>query len=340
MHALVTGATGFLGSHLARRLVDQGHSVRVLVRPTSDRSRLDGLAVEPAVGDVTDRVSVATAMRDIDVVFHAAAYVEMGAPDPGAMHRVNVEGTANVLGQAADDDVIAVHVSSVTALGPTGPTPVDETWWNPDEPVVAYEKTKRAAHELARSLVAEGARVRIGMPGGIYGADDDSSMAQLIRAFVSYPTPVGYMPELVQSLVNVDDCADALVAMAETGDDGDEYLLCADAVTFRQWFEAIAAGAGRRPPFTYVPTNVVRWSARPAAAVTRTLRRNPDLVVETVEMATRHQAFSGDKARRLLGWTTRPLGEGMAEMAHAIRVDNVQRRARRRAARRLSYRRR
>jgi dihydroflavonol-4-reductase len=316
-NALVTGASGFLGARVARALCDRGHQVRVLLRPTSDRRRLEGLDVEIVQGDVTDADSVARALGGADMVFHAAGLVVLGA-DRDRMHDVNVVGTRNVIGQAADQGMLGVHVSSVTALGPTGPDPVDESWWNPAEPVVAYEATKRQAHLEVRRLAAEGKPVRIGVPGGIYGIGDDSSMATLIETFVKYPTPVGYMPELVQSLVNVDDCADALVRIAELGADGDEFVISADCVTFREWFEAIAAGARRRPPVAYVPTRLVRWSGPPAAAVLRWARRNPDLVLETLAIATRHSAFSGQRARRELGWTPRPLTVGMAEVAAAI----------------------
>ena len=222
-------------------------------------------------GDVTDRVFGRGGRDGVDVVYHCAAFVELGR-DRTQMQRVNVDGTRHVLEAAAEQGATAVHVSSVAALGPTGPTPVDEQWWAPQEPSVAYEATKRAAHVIARELAAGGASVRIGIPGGIYGYGDTSSMARLIEAFTSYPTPVGYMPELVQSLVNVDDCATALRLIGRDAHDGDEFLLCADAVPFREWFEMIAYGAGRRPPIAYVPTSAVRWSSRPAATLARWLR--------------------------------------------------------------------
>jgi nucleoside-diphosphate-sugar epimerase len=328
VRALVTGATGFLGSRVARQLVDSGEDVRVLARPTSDISRLTGLDLTIVHGDVTDRSSVVAATTGVDVVFHCAAVVELGR-DRTQMQRVNVDGTRHVLEAAVDEGATVVHVSSVAALGPTGPTAVDENWWAPQEPSVAYEATKREAHVMARTMAAQGAPVRIGIPGGVYGYGDTSSMAKLIEVFVTYPTPVGYMPELVQSLVNVDDCATGLRLIADKGRDGGEYLLCADAVRFREWFEMIAYGAGRRPPFVYVPTSVVRWSSRPAAALTRLFRGNPEVVVDTVEIATRHQAFSGDKARAELGWTPRSLRQGMVEMCGAVRRDNDRRRARR-----------
>ncbi len=329
MRALVTGATGFLGSHVARALVARGDDVRVLARPTSDRSRLGDLDVEIAEGDVTDAASVVDAVADTDLVVHCAAVVDLGSPDRARTEAVNVGGTEHVLGAAADAGVLAVHVSSVSAHGPTGPSPVDEGWWVPHPPTIGYEATKRRAHEVALALAADGAAVRIGTPGGIYGFGDESSMARLIRTFVRYPTPVGYLPDRYQSLVDVRDCADALALIAERGRDGEEYLLVADAVPFRRWFELIAAGAGRRPPVAYVPTGVVRASARPSAAVTRWLGGNPGTVTDTIGIATRHSAFSGGKARRELGWDPRPLAVGMAQMAAAIRDDDARRRAER-----------
>jgi nucleoside-diphosphate-sugar epimerase len=328
VHALVTGATGFLGSHLAARLMARGARVRVLVRRTSDLERLSGLDVEYVYGDVTDRAAVDAAVGGVDTVFHCAALVELGPVDAARLREVNVEGTRNVLEAAAAAGALAIHVSSVSALGPTGPSPVDETWWADTAPTVAYEAAKRRAHELARQLAAGGASVRIASPGGIYGYGDESSMAQLIETFSRYPTPIGYMPELVQSLVNVDDCADGLILIADRGRDGEEYLLVADTVTFREWFELIACGAGRRAPIAYVPTRFVRWCSRPIAAVVRRLGGNAGMVTDTVEIATRHQAFSGERARRELGWEPRSLRQGMVEMCGAYRRDHRRRRSR------------
>lgn len=325
MRALVTGAGGFLGSHVARALVARGDEVRVLVRPTSDRSRLDGLALEAAEGDVTDASSVVDAVTGTDLVVHCAAVVDIGSPDRGRMEAVNVGGTEHVLGAAADAGVLAVHVSSVSAHGPTGPHPVDEGWWVPEPPAVGYEATKRRAHEVALAFAADGARVRIGTPGGIYGFGDESPMATLITTFVRYPTPIGYLPDRYQSLVDVDDCAEGLLLIADRGRDGEEYILCADAVPFRRWFELIAAGAARRPPLAYVPTSVVRASARPAAAVARLLGGDAGTITDTVAIATRHSAYSGAKARRELGWEPRPLAVGMARMAAAVRADDARR---------------
>jgi nucleoside-diphosphate-sugar epimerase len=217
MRALITGATGFLGSHLARQLVERGDDVVALVRTTSDRSRLEGLAIVEAIGDVTDPGSVVRALDGVDQVFHCAGVVEFGPRDRSFLDRVNVDGTRTVLDAAVAAGVPAVHVSSLAALGATvlGEEPKDETWWSAAPPAAVYEETKRLGHEHARALAAEGAAIRIVMPGGIYGVGDQSTLHDLIRAYSLWPLPVGYFPEIRQSTVHIDDCADALLRVAD-----------------------------------------------------------------------------------------------------------------------------
>jgi nucleoside-diphosphate-sugar epimerase len=153
-------------------------------------------------------------------------------------------------------------------------------------------------------------------------------MATLIATFVRYPTPVGYLPELTQSLVNVDDCAEALASIGEVGRDGEEYLLCAEVVTYREWFALIAAGGGRRAPVVHVPTRAVRATVDLLARLAGAVRADAAMLTETAEIATRHQSFSGAKARRELGWSPRSVRQGMAEMCGRLRQDEDRRRLR------------
>jgi dihydroflavonol-4-reductase len=338
MKVLVTGATGFLGSHVVRKLVARGDDVRVLLRASSDRSRLDGLEYHAVVGDVTDEASVEQAFDHdggVDLVFHCAAVVEFGPRDPSAMAGINVGGTKHVLRAAASRDTLVVHVSSLAALGatPADEPPQGESYWNPEVPVAIYEQQKREAHLFARELIGGGARIRLAMPGGIYGVGDQSTMFDLIRTFSLWPMPLGYLPEIRQSTVNVDDCADALIRIADRGADGEEYVVVAESTTIREWLESIARGAGRRPPTVYVPTSVVRALGGPSGTIAGWFGQSPEMVPETIAVATHDASYSGDKLRRELDWSPRDLDTGMAEMCRGIQAEAAANRSAKRAKR-------
>jgi nucleoside-diphosphate-sugar epimerase len=308
----VTGATGFLGSRTAAALCARGEQVRVLVRTTSNRRRLEGLPVEYAEGDVTDRASVEKALDGVEVVYHSAALYELGTGDPDYMERVNVGGTENVLSAAHERGILAIHVSSVAALGPTGTQPVVEGHWRQDMPRSPYEATKKRAHLLARSMAESGARVRISMPGSIYGPDDPSLLGTAHK-FLFRGMPVAIGAGLIMSFVNVDDCADGLVRIAERGRDGGEYILVGETATFRQWFETIADVTGKNPPRFYLPDFIV-WDV--GDVVRRAVPGRPGRILrDAIAMsAGEHWSFSSEKARRELGWEPHSLRHGMIEL--------------------------
>ena len=306
--SLVTGSTGFLGSRLARVLAARGGRVRALARATSDLRRLTGLDVEMAEGDVTDAASIAAACAGVDRVFHCAAVYQIGAKDPVNMRAVNVGGTQNVLRAAAERRILAVHVSSVVALGPTREGQVaDESHWTGDTPRSPYEATKREAHAIARSMARAGARIRIAVPVTIYGPDDPSLTGDTHKWIARGAMRVGALADLAMTLVHVDDCAEALALLAERGEDGSEFIVAERSVTFREWFTLAARAAGRSPPSVWLPDALVRGFAR-VAAVT------PPVVREGLAMSVNARwAFRGDKARRELGWKPRPLEQGLRE---------------------------
>lgn len=318
MRALVTGATGFLGSHVASLLHDRGHEVRVLARPTSDLSRVEAIEPEVATGDVTDPAAFVAAADGVDLVVHCAARYEMGPPDPEGMDLVNVEGVGHAVAAASAAGATLVHVSSVVAHGPTGTTVRDESYWNPTPPVTHYERTKRAGHLVARDAAASGADVRIVTPGGIYGPGDTSTLGQMIERYMTTPSPVGWRPDGYQSAVNVDDVADLILRVAEAGSPGDEFLACAQAVTFREWFAEIAAAAGRRPPFLNMGDRTLAVASSLAKAVKPLLGQRGPMVGEYLATMGCDYAFSGDRARHELGWDPMGLDEGMRAYAEAI----------------------
>jgi dihydroflavonol-4-reductase len=311
MLSLVTGATGFLGSHLTRLLAARGEKVRVLVRASSDRRRLAGIgaAVDYAEGDVTDRAAIDRAMTGVERVFHCAAMYVIGTRNAERMRAVNVAGTENVLGAAIEHGALAVHVSSTAALGPSPPGVVaDETRWAGDEPRSAYEATKRAAHERARVLGSKpGARVRIAMPVTIYGPDDPSLVGRAHALLVRGLMPIAALATVRLTLVHVDDCAAGLALVAERGSDRGEYVLGGDVTTFRGWFDAAARAAGRAPPRVWLPDAVVGVAGRAGKLA-------PPLVREGIAMGLGVDwAYSGEKARRELGWEPRGLEQGLRE---------------------------
>ena len=158
MKTLVTGATGFVGSAVLRRLAAAGHEVCVLVRPTSDRSNLEGVQAEVRVGDLTDRASLDAAVKGCGALFHVAAEYRLWHPRPQEMERANVEGTRNVLEAARDAGIgRAVYTSSVATLGILpGGEPADEETPAPIEKVIgAYKRSKHRAEDVARELARD-----------------------------------------------------------------------------------------------------------------------------------------------------------------------------------------
>ena len=314
--ALVTGAAGFLGSRLTALLAARGDHVRALDLP---RAAWDRVSALPRVaifhGDITDRAAVDAAMDGVAEVFHVAALYELGTRDPARMRRINVGGTANVLEAAHARWLRVVHVSTVAALGGTGESLEDESHWNTAAPGSAYEATKREAHELARRMIREGARIRIAMPATIYGAGDPSMIGRAHAWMAKGWLKVGVRPELRLAFVHVDDCADGVLRVGDRGKDGEEYILTAQTVRLAECFEAFARASGRAPPRAYVPTWLV-------AASGRLVRRLPDragplrLLRDATAMSDgQHWAFSGGKARRELGWSPRSFDEGLADAA-------------------------
>lgn len=318
MRALVTGASGFLGSRLVWQLRAHGHDVVVLLRATSDRSRIHGADAEVVVGDVTDAASVRTAVRDVDAVFHAAARNEMGVRDATALDRVNVGGSGNVFRAAAEEGAPVAYVSSVTALGPTGPEPRDESHWSDLPPASAYERTKRNAHLLARRFQDDGADIRIGIPGGVYGPGDTSTLGRMIRIYMTVPMPVVAFRDAVQSTVHVDDCADGLLRMIEDGSPSEEYVLCAESVTMREWIDAMMLAADKPLPLHYVSDAAVARLSGYGEWILHALGGPHEMVREYVATAVRNWAYSGAKARRELGWNPRPLDRGLAQIAAGL----------------------
>jgi dihydroflavonol-4-reductase len=308
-HTLLTGATGFVGSAVARALLARGHAVRALARPGSDRRNLAGLDVQVAEGDLTDPASLARAADGCRYLLHVAADYRLWVPDPAAMMRANVEGTRALLlaAQARGVERI-VYCSSVAALGLTADgTPADETTpVVPEKIVGVYKKSKFLAEQAVLALVHDhGVPAVIVNPSTPIGPRDikPTPTGKMIRDAAD-----GRMPAYVDTglnIVHVDDVAEGHLLALERGTVGERYILGGDDLQLGDLFARVAAAAGRSAPRVRLPL----WPLYPVAVVCEGLARfgvAPVVTRETLAMARKKMFFSSAKARADLGYAPRP----------------------------------
>jgi dihydroflavonol-4-reductase len=313
---LVTGATGFVGSAVARALLNSGHRVRVLARPKGDRRNLANLRVEIAEGSLEDEASVAQAVAGCRYLFHVAADYRLWVPDPAAMMATNVEGTRRLMLAALAAGVERiVYTSSVATLGLVPGGAADEDTPSRFEDMVGpYKQSKFRAEEAVRRLVAEE-----GLPAVIVNPSTPVGPRDV------KPTPTGriiveaargHMPGFIDTglnLVHVDDVAVGQLAAASLGRIGERYILGGDNMALSAILADVAERTGRRPPFFQVP----RWLAYTAAAgaelTARMTRRQPFMTRDGVRMSRKKMYFTSAKAIRELGYAPRPAPMGIAE---------------------------
>ena len=310
----MTGATGFVGSAVARVLAARGHRLRLLVRPhpasgRSDRRNIAGLDAELAEGDLTDPASLARAAEGCRYLVHVAADYRLWVPDPEAMMRANVEGTRALLLAAQSRGVERmVYCSSVAALGLVGDGSVaDETTpVHPDKIVGVYKKSKYLAEQAVLALVRDEAMpVVIVNPSTPVGPRDvkPTPTGRMIRDAAS-----GRMPAFVETglnIVHVDDVAEGHALALERGVVGEKYILGGEDFSLGELFALVARVAGRRPPRIRLPIGPLV----PVALVCEALARfgvEPVVTRETLAMARKKMFFSSAKARADLGSEPRP----------------------------------
>jgi dihydroflavonol-4-reductase len=314
---LVTGATGFVGSAVARALAARGHALRLLVRRGSDRGNIEGLRAETAEGDLADGASLMRAAAGCRYVVHVAADYRIWVPDPAAMLRANVAGTLAVMRAAlAAGAERVVYCSSVAALGLTGDgTPADETTpVDPGSIVGVYKQSKYAAEREVRRMAAEeGLPAVIVNPAAPVGPRD-------IR-----PTPTGRMildaaagrmPAYIDTglcVVHVDDVGEGHVLALERGRIGEGYILGGENLSLGALLGLVAAAAGRRPPSVRLPAATLWPLAIACEGAARAFGVEPLVTRDHLRMARKKMFFSSAKAERELGYAPRPARAAVAD---------------------------
>jgi dihydroflavonol-4-reductase len=309
MRAFVTGASGFIGGRLARRLVREGHEVVALVRPTSDTRPLEYIGATLVTGDLLKPQTYDRAIGQADWVFHAAAYVDLVAPDEDRMLATNIDGTRMLLEAARRHEVPrTVHVSSVAAIGTVEDGLADETTerWPPyPNP---YTESKHKADMLAGRMAADGLDVVRVNPSIVVGYGDPKT-GFVIKKWLRRRIDVIPKTSGSAAYAHVEDVADGILLAARRGMSGQRYILSQANLTHEEMIGLLEELTGVEGPSRRVPMAVAMAAA--LAEQTRALlfRRRPKVSVAALRALDRRRAYSNEKAVRELGWAPEDFGK-------------------------------
>lgn len=326
MRVLVTGASGFIGKWLTRRLLEVGHDVRVLGR--SEKSFQDPLfkQTEKFYGDISDSESVTNACEGVDLVFHLAGLVGYSRAMHQAMVIANVVGTQNVVDACKRHKVAKlIHMSSVVAVGASfdGAKPLTEdSKFNLSGLNLGYFETKRKAEEI----VLEAARKKEVFalclnPSTVYGAGDAEKGSRKTQVKVAQGKFPFYTSGGV-NVVHVEDVVSALLSAVEKGKSGHRYILAGENISIKQLFRIIAAAAGVKPPSIYLPNWLIHRLGALGDSLERYGKKGP-LNSETAWTSTLFHWFDASKAKSELDFHPRPAKQAIEESVHWMKEQGL-----------------
>jgi len=314
--ALVTGAAGFIGSHVVRALLAEGIAVRALHLPSDDLRNLDGLDIERVAGDVTDAEGMRAAVRGCDLVFHLAAIYALWLRDPDRMWRVNVDGTRNVLTAARDAGVRrVVYTSSIARYGGQG-RGVQATESSPfglGETGDVYSRTKYESHEVVRGFARAGLDVVLVAPTGPIGPGDvgPTPTGRLLLSAVNLPVTV--VVDTTSNFADVRDIARGHVLAAQRGRTGESYLLGHRDLHIRDVVDLAHRVTGMRTRVVVAPYWAAELGAKAALAVANVIQRPPLFTPQAVAIARRELRADCSKAVRELGLPQTPIEDAVRD---------------------------
>lgn len=324
MKAFVTGATGFIGKHLVRRLVQEGYQVRCLVRSTSRVQPLLELGVELCHGDVDDRDALRAGIAGCDCLFHLANLYSMWEPDPAAFQRVNVDGTRCVLESALEAGVKkVVYVCTVAVFGMPADSPFVEE--SRPGPVLfsAYARSKAAADKTAWELYRRGLPLVVLYPAIVLGAGDDKASGKYIQDIVRRRVPSTIFHHSVATYVYVGDVVEAMLRAVEKPDNiGEKYLIGKHCLNGRQFADMISLVSGVPLPIFRFPDAIVMAVAYLLTWISAVTKRPPIWGLSIDAGHTLKNGFScdGSKAERELGIHYTPIRRALEEAVASYRA--------------------
>jgi dihydroflavonol-4-reductase len=311
MRVLLTGATGFLGNNLLRRLLQAGHEVQITLRPGAGGRALDGLNYDPVYGDLADVQRLVSEVSDFDVLIHSAALIQIGWSRLEESRRVNVEATARLAEFCRRTGRRMIHVSTVDTLAhaPDG-QPRAESDREPNKPSISYVVSKREAERKMEQQIAEGLDGIIIHPGFMLGPWDwKPSSGEMMLAIANGPTPLA--PAGGCSAVDVRDVAAGIIAAMERGRSGERYIFGGENLSYLELWQKMAAAVGKRGPRGKLPN----WIARTAGAfgdiAAKLMRKEPVVNSGATAMGQLNHFYSSEKAASELGYRSGSLDEAV-----------------------------
>jgi dihydroflavonol-4-reductase len=313
LKAFVTGATGFLGSHVARVLAEQGAELRLLVRPTSDLRNLEGLNADRVIGDLRDAATLEKVLSGCDALFHVAADYRLWVRDPDEMYRSNVEGTRSLLDAARKQGVRRiVYTSSVATMGFTssvtsnhGNVADEQSPVGIADMIGPYKRSKFLAEQVALKAARSGADVVVVNPTTPIGERDikPTPSGRIVVDFLKRKFPA-YV-ETGLNLVDATECARGHIQALEKGRAGERYILGGENLTLKQILDRLGAITGLPSPSVKLPYFFAFATGVVDEMVTgRLLGREPRATIDAVRMGRKMMFVSSAKAERELGWRT------------------------------------
>ncbi len=318
MKAFVTGATGFIGGHVARKLRQRDDEVVALVRSPAKASELRQLGCEIVEGSLSEQTAIERGVHGVDAVFHVGASYKVGIPrsQRQALYDANVGGTERVLDAAIAADVgRIVYVSTGNAYGNTRGQVVDESYVRPQPPefLSYYDETKFEAHQVALDRIARGAPIVIVLPCAVYGPGDSSEVGNMIDQTRTGKLKLRMFPESGFNFAYVDDIAEGIVLAHDKGRVGESYNLGGAKSTIGELVDKTARLAGRKPPRLTLPPALIKLAIPIGPVVGKLMGFPPNLseLIRTSDGVTFW--MTDEKARRELGYQARDLETGLRQ---------------------------
>lgn len=315
MKYFVTGATGFIGGRVASQLVEAGHEVVALVRSKAKAQELAKLGISLAEGDITDRESMRQPMMGVDGVYHIAAWYKIGERDKSIAEHINVGGTRNVLELMKELAIPkGVYTSTLAVNSDTGGRVVDESYRFTGEHLSEYDRTKWLAHyEVAVPMIAAGLPLVIVQPGVTYGPGDTSAIAEVFRQYLAGKLPM--VPDkTAYCWAHVDDTARGHLQAMEKGKIGENYFIAGPVHTLFDALQIAERITGIKAPRIKASPGMLRALSSLMSIVETVIPISGQYSSETLRVSAGATYLgSNAKAERELGFSPRPLAEGLRE---------------------------